>query len=208
MAFVLQPAPTRAVSVSVSMLAWVGALALLAVGGRHIVPMPPREEGATLTVEWEPPTSPPVTPQMSNDLRATRTENAVDLTVIESPTTADIDSGPAGDALGEFAAPPAVSAPDPVITSPHWLHRPSDLSRYYPGRALERGKTGEVQLECRVGVEGRLSCRIVSVTPDGWGFGEAALRIAAEHQMAPAMENGVPREGRYFMRVPFALDGR
>jgi hypothetical protein len=46
----------------------------------------------------------------------------------------------------------------------------------------------------------------MSETPRGWGFGEAALAIAADHRMAPATRNGAPVEGRYTMRVPFELN--
>lgn len=93
----------------------------------------------------------------------------------------------------------------PEITNPRWLRRPADLSAYYPRRAIPREVEGEVVLDCRVLTTGDLNCNIVSETPPSWGFGQAALRIARDHRMAPAMQNGVPVEGRYRMRVPFQL---
>lgn len=93
-----------------------------------------------------------------------------------------------------------------TIHDPHWLERPRNLAHYYPQRAVARGMEGEVVLDCLVAVSGRLACAVVSETPRNWGFGEAALRIAADHRMAPAMRNGAPVEGRYRMRVPFQLN--
>lgn len=96
--------------------------------------------------------------------------------------------------------------PGPVeISAPDWISRPRDLAAYYPRRALERGVEGVVQLDCRVSVIGELQCVVRSETPQNMGFGAAALRIAADHRMHPARRDGVAVEGRYSMRVPFAL---
>jgi periplasmic protein TonB len=92
------------------------------------------------------------------------------------------------------------------ITSPHWQRRPSDLTRYYPDRALGRNIEGEAVLNCLVATSGLLNCDVVSETPTGWGFGEAAQRIARAHRMVPATRSGVAVEGRYVMRVPFQID--
>jgi protein TonB len=94
----------------------------------------------------------------------------------------------------------------PVITRPEWVRRPSGLTVYYPRRALNRGIEGEAALTCVVSVTGHLDCAVVSETPTGWGFGEAAIRIARDHRMVPAMRDGIAVEGRYSMRVPFQLD--
>jgi protein TonB len=93
-----------------------------------------------------------------------------------------------------------------TIESPRWLERPRDLARYYPRRAVTRGMEGEVTLDCLVSTAGLLRCSVASETPANWGFGDAALRIAHEHQMVPATRNGVSVEGRYRMRVPFELE--
>lgn len=99
---------------------------------------------------------------------------------------------------------PPVSGPA-EITNPRWVRQPRDLARYYPARALARGETGSVLLNCRVDVGGALHCSVVSETPIGWGFGDAALRIAQDYRMVPAMRDGVAVEGRYRMRVPFEV---
>jgi protein TonB len=105
----------------------------------------------------------------------------------------------------ETALPFERPAGPPEITHPRWLLRPSNLAAYYPPRAVGREVEGEVLLDCRVLTTGHLSCSILSETPESYGFGQAALRIARDHRMSPAMRNGVAIEGRYRMRVPFEL---
>jgi protein TonB len=109
----------------------------------------------------------------------------------------------------ETAAPSLMGASTvdrPMIVDPHWLRRPRDLARYYPRRAVERGIEGEVVLDCLVTVDGALACAVISEAPVNWGLGEAALRIARDHRMAPALREGIAVEGRYRMRVPFQLE--
>jgi protein TonB len=105
--------------------------------------------------------------------------------------------------------PPAPAAPSEpvVITSPTWIERPRNPERYYPRDAFMRGIAGEVELDCDVDVAGRLSCVVASETPEGQGFGDAALRIAGAHVMRPAMQDGAPVRGRYRMVVPFSPGG-
>ena len=86
------------------------------------------------------------------------------------------------------------------------MQRPRDLERYYPRRALRMNMQGSATLDCRVAVDGWLNCTVLSETPSDWGFGEAALRIAREYRMVPAMRNGEAIEARYVMRVPFNLE--
>jgi protein TonB len=91
------------------------------------------------------------------------------------------------------------------ITNPRWLRQPRDLARYYPPRALARELPGVVSLDCLVDINGALHCSVLSETPTGWGFGDAALRISRDYRMAPAMRDGRAVEGRYRMRVPFEV---
>jgi periplasmic protein TonB len=105
-------------------------------------------------------------------------------------------------------SPPTQAAPtnssEPVtITNPVWLSRPRNLARFYPRDAFMRGLSGQVVLDCVVETTGRLACAIASETPESQGFGAAALAIAAEHVMQPALQNGTPVRGRYRMVVPF-----
>jgi TonB family protein len=86
-------------------------------------------------------------------------------------------------------APPVISAGDalPVIEA-DWARRPSpiDLARLYPERATREKVSGEVDLACRIDAAGRLSdCSVSTETPGGYGFGEAALQLAASYMMRP-----------------------
>jgi TonB family protein len=105
----------------------------------------------------------------------------------------------------EPTKPPAAPAEsEPVdITTPVWISRPRNLVRFYPREAFMRGLSGQVVLDCEVDTVGRLACAIVSETPESQGFGAAAMAIAAEHVMQPALQNGAPVRGRYRMVVPF-----
>ena len=107
-------------------------------------------------------------------------------------------------------AEPYVGSAEPVgpieITAPRWQRRPSNLTVFFPDRALRRNTEGEVVLNCLVRVSGLLDCDVVSESPAGWGFADAAQRIARAHRMVPATRNGVAVEGRYVMRVPFQIE--
>jgi TonB family protein len=90
-----------------------------------------------------------------------------------------------------------------LITQPVWLSQPRNLARFYPRDAFMRGLNGQVVLDCIVETTGRLGCTIASETPRELGFGAAALAIASEHVMQPALHDGAPVRGRYRMVVPF-----
>jgi protein TonB len=105
--------------------------------------------------------------------------------------------------------PPAPPTPT-VITRPEWINRASarDFARYYPRRAIDRNQEGRVTLDCIVDVDGRLNCTVTSEEPDGWGFGDAAMRISRQFQMRPMLQNGQPTAGgRYRLVLPFVLGG-
>jgi protein TonB len=96
------------------------------------------------------------------------------------------------------AEPPATS-----YLNATFLERPSgrDFERFYPHRALERGVSGRVVLDCNVAANGRLSCAVASEDPAGWGFGDASLRAAQQFRVAPATADGAPTSGGR-LRVP------
>ena len=101
------------------------------------------------------------------------------------------------------AVDPPPAPPTPTILDPVWLEQPNarDYARYYPPRALDRGQVGSATIECLVAADGRLSCRVLSETPPGWGFGEASLRVSRHFRLAPATSNGLPTSGGMIRRT-------
>jgi protein TonB len=147
-----------------------------------------------LRIDEQKPPPPPVT----------RTTPPPEAPPVHQTSSFDVPSLDAPPAPSEFALPGQPPGPAEIL-NPRWLRRPSDLERYYPRQALRREVSGDVLLDCLVRATGALDCVIVSETPAHWGFGEAALRMARDHRMAPATRDGAAVEGRYRMRVPFEL---
>lgn len=109
------------------------------------------------------------------------------------------------------AAPPIPVAVDPppapptpsVITAPSWVERPTphDFGRYYPQAALDALVNGSATLDCLVAADGRLACTVTREEPGGFGFGEAALRLARHFRMAQETRDGQRTAGGR-VRVP------
>lgn len=99
---------------------------------------------------------------------------------------------------GASSPPPTGPASSPMITRPNWLRKPDgeDLARAYPAAARQGGVSGRSSMRCVVTARGTLtSCRVISETPAGAGFGPAALRVASRYQMSPRQENGQSVDG-------------
>jgi protein TonB len=143
----------------------------------------------------EPPPPPAPTPRS----QTAPLEGPLDLAPL--PPMQPISAEPARPYSGPIAPVGPVE-----ITTPHWLQQPRDLTRFYPARAIAHDVEGEVLLDCLVRVSGLLDCTVISESPSGWGFADAAQRIARAHRMIPATRAGVAVEGRYAMRVPFQIE--
>lgn len=104
---------------------------------------------------------------------------------------------------------PAPPPPNPGITNPDWLRRPTgaEIARYYPERAARRGIEGRAVIGCRVSASGRLEqCTVRAETPSDEDFGAAALKMSRHFKMRPMTRDGVPVSGGT-IRIPirFAL---
>ena len=89
-------------------------------------------------------------------------------------------------------------APEPVITQPNWIRRPSapQFAAVFPADARRKCVDGRAAIGCSVTTEGTLDrCQVLSESPAGAGFGAAALALAPFFQMSPMLVNGVPQRG-------------
>lgn len=85
-----------------------------------------------------------------------------------------------------------------VIINPDWARKPTaeEIAFYYPKLAGTLGVEGRAWLHCGVTIEGAPShCVIVSESPAGLGFGDAALAMAPTFRFSPRKVDGRPAEG-------------
>jgi protein TonB len=91
-----------------------------------------------------------------------------------------------------------------VIVNPAWVvqSRPE-----FPELAMTKGvESGRVELQCPVSAEGIIeSCWILSETPAGVGFGQAALTAAAQARLQPRTVDGAPTAGMVRFSTSFRL---
>ena len=95
------------------------------------------------------------------------------------------------------AIDPPPAPPSPVLTGVQWTRRPGpgEFDRFYPPRANQEQQSGRVSLDCLVAADGRISCTVLSESPEGWHFGDAAMRISQYFRMAPQTSDGRPTSG-------------
>ena len=87
---------------------------------------------------------------------------------------------------------------EPGIVEPDWAEVPTahQIRAYFPPEAFARKVSGGAMIHCRVTAKGRASgCVVKSETPPGWGFGEAALRLAPGLRFRPQTRDGWPTDG-------------
>lgn len=94
--------------------------------------------------------------------------------------------------IGVEPAPPTGEG---VFVAPDWVRKPTamEINDVYPLRSSLIGEEGEVVITCSVALSGMAeNCRVLSETPEGRGFGEAALKASKVMRFRPAMRDGRP----------------
>ena len=74
---------------------------------------------------------------------------------------------------------PQIPEPPEGYIAGNWSYPPiDDMQAAYPAKALDDEVDGQVKIDCLVAVTGRLiSCKVLSETPAGYGFGTATAGL-------------------------------
>jgi hypothetical protein len=79
-----------------------------------------------------------------------------------------------------------------------------EMADAYPVAAVRLGVSGQTQIDCLVAVDGKTyDCKLLSEDPAGFGFGDAALRLAPHFRMTPGVEPGDPDRPHVVIPVNF-----
>lgn len=98
------------------------------------------------------------------------------------------------------AAPSAAPAapPSPAFVAPGFERVPTEAeaAAAYPPEAEAARLSGDVRLRCTVSYLRQLNaCRVTAETPEGKGFGAAALKMAPFYRLKPTLSDGRPASG-------------
>jgi TonB family protein len=126
---------------------------------------------------------------------------AVELRAWSGPSSRRWECGVLLSASSPSPLPPDL--PQSTLSNWEWSARPDSemFARYYPSHAIDMGRPGDAILICVVAVDGALACTVGHESPYGWGFGEAALRIAPAFRVNPQTRDGAATAGAT-IRVP------
>jgi len=116
----------------------------------------------------------------------------VDDAIIQTPITLALPEHQAG-------------AEGDIVTNPDWIRRPNadDVTSAYPVAAARARESGEARISCHITSEGLLvDCTVLTESPVGAAFGQAALALSPKFAMRPATRSGQSVAGRTVI-LPF-----
>ncbi len=85
-----------------------------------------------------------------------------------------------------------------IVTNPDWVKRPTaeSLLSVWPKESMSKGIGGRAVIGCDVSRQGVLvKCMVVSESPEGSGFGQAAIAMTPQLLMSPKKIDGVAVDG-------------
>lgn len=101
--------------------------------------------------------------------------------------------------------PPEPDGEGRMIRNPSWAARPGGE---FPAEAARAGVTqGSVKMRCEALAEGSIgACTIMEESPEGYGFGEAALAGARRGRLYPRLVDGVPTDSDITFTTRFRIE--
>ncbi len=125
---------------------------------------------------------------------------------LASPVTGAGAGAATGEGTGTGSGPGGPGGP--ALLDPDWVSwfGPEEVERAYPLAAFKAGTPGRAVLSCLGLKDGRVKdCRVVGETPQGQGFGRAALGLARFCRFRPLTADGRPVEARLRIPIDFSV---
>lgn len=93
--------------------------------------------------------------------------------------------------------------PPAPIRSPEWERAPRPTANDYPQRAINAGVSGGAAITCIAATSGiPENCQVLQEKPEGYGFGEAALKIVKRGRLR---EGDWLPGGSFVVVIPFSI---
>ncbi|MBI1251213.1 MAG: hypothetical protein GC189_07060 [Alphaproteobacteria bacterium] len=143
--------------------------------------------------EDEPPPRPRTTASAAPSTFRPAQENSAALAPLPTPA-AQVTPASAPQLQAPTPTPPQVRLRPGAVT---WADRPSAsrISALFPARALRENVSGRAELDCLILTTYQARCVVVSESPQGYGFGQAAMRASGGFRAERALDDGSPAVG-------------